>query len=107
MPNLFYALITALAIGLLGFTMEGTGVAIVASLIAGSALIAYRVAVWLAPDAGLLAGSAVALLGAYYGYTSPGSLRKFLGYSAHAFRCGVWFHGEERARVASCRHSHS
>jgi 4-amino-4-deoxy-L-arabinose transferase-like glycosyltransferase len=90
-PNLFYALITTLAIGLLGFAMEGTGVAIVAALIAGSALIAYRVAVWLAPDAGLLAGSAVALLGAYYGYTSPGRLRKLLGYSLMHFGAALGF----------------
>jgi len=81
LPNLLYAAIVALAIGALAFAMDGSCAALLAALLAGSALIAYRVAIWLAPDAALLAGSAVALLGAYLGYTSPGGTRKFLGYT--------------------------
>src|SRR6185437_6780571 len=38
------------------------------------------VTVWLAPDACLLAGCAISLLGAYIGYTSPAGRRKLLGY---------------------------
>jgi 4-amino-4-deoxy-L-arabinose transferase-like glycosyltransferase len=81
LPNLLYAAIVACAIAALAFAMDGGGAALVATLLAGSALIAYRVAIWLAPDAALLAGSAVALLGAYLGYSSRRGMRKFLGYS--------------------------
>ena len=80
LPNLLYALIVATAIGTLAARMAGRDAALVAALLAGSSLISYRVAVWLAPDAALLAGCAVALLGAYTGYTSPAGSRKFWGY---------------------------
>jgi 4-amino-4-deoxy-L-arabinose transferase-like glycosyltransferase len=80
LPNLLYALIVALATGTLAARMAGRGAALVAALIAASALINYRVAVWLAPDAALLAGCAVALLGAYTGYTCAAGARKFWGY---------------------------
>ena len=80
LPNLLYALIVATAIATLAARMAGRDAALVAALLAGSALISYRVAVWLAPDAALLAGCAVALLGAYSGYTSAAGSRKFWGY---------------------------
>lgn len=81
LPNLLYALIVAAATGTLAARMAGRGAALVAALLAGSALISYRVAIWLAPDAALLAGSAVALLGAYTGYTAAAGSRKFWGYT--------------------------
>lgn len=79
-PNLLYAAVTALAMGALGFAMDGVVAAIVAALVAGSAITAFRVTVWLAPDAGLLAGCAVSLLGAYLGYTAPPGRKKLHGY---------------------------
>jgi 4-amino-4-deoxy-L-arabinose transferase-like glycosyltransferase len=79
-PNLLYAGITAFAIGTLAFTMAGGAAAVVAALVAATLLIVFRVTVWLAPDAGLLAGCAVSLLGAYLGYTAPAGGRKLLGY---------------------------
>jgi 4-amino-4-deoxy-L-arabinose transferase-like glycosyltransferase len=81
LPNLLYALIVAMATGTLAARTAGRDCALVAALLAGSALLAYRVAVWLAPDAALLAGSSVALLGAYTGYASPAGSRKFWGYT--------------------------
>src|SRR6185312_12780258 len=45
-----------------------------------TALLAFRVTMWLAPDACLLAGSAVSLLGAYLGYMAPPGRRKLQGY---------------------------
>jgi 4-amino-4-deoxy-L-arabinose transferase-like glycosyltransferase len=81
LPNLLYAALVTVAIGALAFAMDGGAAALIAALLAGSALITYRVAIWLAPDAALLAGSAVALLGAYLGYTSPRGVRKLLGYT--------------------------
>ena len=81
LPNLLYALIVVLATGTLAARTAGREPALVAALLAGSALIAYRVSVWLAPDAALLAGCAVALLGASPGYASPAGSRKFWGYT--------------------------
>ncbi|HEX5460030.1 MAG TPA: glycosyltransferase family 39 protein [Steroidobacteraceae bacterium] len=80
LPNLLYAAITALAMGALGFAMDGVTAAIVAGLVAGTALAAFRVMMWLAPDACLLAGCAVSLLGAYLGYTAAPGRRKLYGY---------------------------
>src|SRR5579872_1694933 len=79
-PNLLYAAITAVAMGALGFAMDGVGAAIVAALVAGTAITAFRVTVWLAPDACLLAGCAVSLLGAYLGYTAAPGRSKLCGY---------------------------
>lgn len=80
-PNLLYATVTALAIGALGFLMDGTVAALVAALVAGTALTAFRVEMWLATDACLLAGCALSLLGAYLGYIAPRGRRKLLGYT--------------------------
>ncbi len=80
-PNIVYAIAGALAVGALAYCMAGASAALLSALLAGTALIAFRVAVWLAPDAGLLAGCALALLGAYAGFTSAPGRRKLLGYT--------------------------
>ena len=81
-PNLLYALITALSVGALALSMLGeVPAAVVAALVAMSALTAWRVSIWLAPDAALLAGCALALLGAWRGYRAPRGARKALGYT--------------------------
>ena len=80
-PNLIYAAVTALAIGALARAMGmDLAAAIIAALIAGSALTAWRAAIWLAPDACLLAGNALALLGVWLGYQAPVGRRKAGGY---------------------------
>jgi 4-amino-4-deoxy-L-arabinose transferase-like glycosyltransferase len=79
-PNLLYAAVTALAMGALGFAMDGVVAAIVAALVASTAITAFRVTMWLAPDACLLAGCAISLLGAYLGYTATPGRRKLYGY---------------------------
>jgi 4-amino-4-deoxy-L-arabinose transferase-like glycosyltransferase len=79
-PNLLYAAATALAIGALGFAMDGLAAAIVAAMVASTAIMAFRVTMWLAPDACLLAGCAISLLGAYLGYTAAPGRRKLYGY---------------------------
>jgi len=79
-PNILYAAVTALAVGALAFTMAGSAAAVIAALVAATTLIVFRVTVWLAPDASLLAGCAISLLGAYLGYTAPAGRRKLLGY---------------------------
>jgi 4-amino-4-deoxy-L-arabinose transferase-like glycosyltransferase len=80
LPNLLYAVITTLAIGLLVYTMAGATPAAIAKIVSGSALTAYQVAIWLAPDACLVAGCAVALLGLYRGYAASTAREKFWWY---------------------------
>jgi Dolichyl-phosphate-mannose-protein mannosyltransferase len=91
MPNLLYAAIAALAIGALAFAMDGATAAIVAALAAGTAITAFRVAIWLAPDACLLAGCAVALLGAYLGFRAPAGRGKLFGYTLMHLGAAVGF----------------
>src|SRR5580698_1575060 len=79
-PNILYAATTALAVGTLAFVMAGNAAAIIAALVAATAIILFRVSAWLAPDACLLAGCALSLLGAWLGFTSPAGRRKLLGY---------------------------
>lgn len=79
-PNILYAIVTAVAIGALAFSMAGSSAAVIAALISGTALIVFRVTAWLAPDACLLAGCAVALLGAWRGFSAAPGRAKLLGY---------------------------
>jgi 4-amino-4-deoxy-L-arabinose transferase-like glycosyltransferase len=90
-PNLLYAAIVALAIGALAFAMDGGTAAIVAALVAGTAITAYRVSIWLAPDACLLAGCAIALLGAYLGFSAPPGRSKLFGYTLMHVGAAVGF----------------
>ncbi|MGE0113909.1 MAG: ArnT family glycosyltransferase [Steroidobacteraceae bacterium] len=80
-PNLMYAIIVAFAIGLLVRSMAGWRAAVVAALVAGSTFEAYRVGIWLAPDACLAAGCAIALLGAYRGYVACEGHEKLFWYT--------------------------
>jgi 4-amino-4-deoxy-L-arabinose transferase-like glycosyltransferase len=91
-PNLLYAVITALAVGALALAMQTDGAsALLAALVAASALTAFRVSIWLAPDACLLAGSALALLGAWRGYRAPAGARKAAGYTLMHFGAAIGF----------------
>ena len=91
-PNLLYAVITALAVGALALAMQTDAVsALLAALVAASALTAFRVSAWLAPDACLLAGSALALLGAWRGYSAPAGARKAAGYTLMHLGAAIGF----------------
>jgi 4-amino-4-deoxy-L-arabinose transferase-like glycosyltransferase len=90
-PNLLYAAISALAVGALAFAMDGGLAAIVAALVAGTAITAFRVAIWLAPDACLLAGTSVALLGAYLGFKATPGRGKLFGYTLMHLGAAVGF----------------
>lgn len=79
-PNILYAVLTALAVGALALAMSDAAAAVMAALVTATGIIVFRVTVWLAPDACLLAGCAISLLGAYLGYISPAGRRKLLGY---------------------------
>ncbi|MBS0579781.1 MAG: glycosyltransferase family 39 protein [Proteobacteria bacterium] len=80
-PNLVYVAVTALGVAALALAMGlGAMPATLSALVAGSALLAFRVGIWLAPDAGLVAGNALALLGLWHGYTAPPGAAKLRGY---------------------------
>ena len=65
--------------------------AVFAAVVSMSALLAFRVSVWLAPDAALLAGSAIALLGAWSGYTAAPGWRKAAGYTLMHLGAAIGF----------------
>jgi 4-amino-4-deoxy-L-arabinose transferase-like glycosyltransferase len=82
LPNLLYAAIGALSLVGLALAMQAeVAAAVIAALVAMSALIAFRVTVWLAPDACLFAGCALALLGAWLGYRAAPGSAKARGYA--------------------------
>jgi len=92
LPNALYAVTAAVSLGAL--TLElGTdvGAAVIAALVALSALTVYRVSVWLAPDACLLAGCAVALLGVWRGYRAAPGVRKAAGYTLMHLGAAIGF----------------
>jgi 4-amino-4-deoxy-L-arabinose transferase len=80
LPNLLYALITAVGVGLLGARSLGKFAGWVAAATISTFLLAYQVAIWLATDAPLLAAVAVALLGAYIGFYAATSRERLRGY---------------------------
>lgn len=80
-PNLLYVLMLTLAVWWLVNSMTGGMGATLAAVIAGSACISYQVAIWLAPDASLLTGCAVSLLGLYRGYVASNGRDKLKWYT--------------------------
>lgn len=80
LPNLLYAVLATLAIGALAQSMVGPAAALTAALIAGSSLLGWRVAIWVAPDAALVAGCAIGLLGVWRGYRASRGRAKLLWY---------------------------
>jgi 4-amino-4-deoxy-L-arabinose transferase-like glycosyltransferase len=91
-PNLLYALAGALALGALAIAMHLEALpAVIAALVGMSALTAYRVSVWLAPDACLLGACALALLGVWRGYRAPPGSAKAAGYALMHVGAAVGF----------------
>jgi 4-amino-4-deoxy-L-arabinose transferase-like glycosyltransferase len=90
-PNLLYALITTLALGTLAYTIAGNTAAVVTALISGTALILFRVDAWLAPDACLLAGCALSLLGTWLGFSAQNGRGKLFGYGLMHLGAAIGF----------------
>jgi 4-amino-4-deoxy-L-arabinose transferase-like glycosyltransferase len=80
LPNLLYALVTAIAIGLLAKRSAGHFAGLVAAATVSSFLLCYQVAIWLATDAPLLAAVSVSLLGAYIGFYAVDRPQRLKGY---------------------------
>src|SRR6202453_3007870 len=80
LPNLLYALITALGVGLLASRCAGRFAGLVGAATISTFLLSYQVAIWLATDAPLLASVSVALLGAYIGFYATAGRERLRGY---------------------------
>jgi len=84
LPNLLYGLITVLCTAWLAAAMlppaQRRGGALVAAVVAGTAWLSFLHTIWLATDAPLLAGSAIALLGAWLGPTANSERGRNTGY---------------------------
>lgn len=80
LPNLLYALITALSVGFLARLSAGPMAGFVAAAAISTFLLSYQVEIWLATDAPLLAAVAAALLGAYSGFYARDSRERLRGY---------------------------
>jgi 4-amino-4-deoxy-L-arabinose transferase-like glycosyltransferase len=81
LPNLVYALITALAVYSLGRRSAGKLAGIAAAAAISTLLLSYQVAIWLATDAPLLAAVAVAQLGLYVGFYAANRRERLRGYT--------------------------
>ena len=107
LPNLLYALITALGVGLLASRSAGRFAGLVGAATISTFLLSYQVAIWLATDAPLLASVSVALLGAYIGFYATASKERLRGYllmhAALALRISV----QERGRLDGAGPGHS
>lgn len=90
-PDIVYAAVTALAVGATAAAMTDGGAGFLAALLAGTFLMTFRVSVWLAPDACLLAGCALALAGAYKGYTAAPGGPKLGGYTLMHLGAAIGF----------------
>jgi 4-amino-4-deoxy-L-arabinose transferase-like glycosyltransferase len=91
LPNLLYAMITALSVGLLAARSAGRFAGLVGAATIGTLLLSYQVAIWLATDAPLLAAVSVALLGAYVGFYATASPTRLRGYLLMHAALGVGF----------------
>ncbi len=91
LPNLLYALITALATYLLARSAAGPLAAAASAAAVSTFLLAYQVAIWLATDAPLLAAVAVALLGEYRGFYARGTAERLRGYTLMHVAVAVGF----------------
>jgi 4-amino-4-deoxy-L-arabinose transferase-like glycosyltransferase len=81
LPNLLYALMTAVGVGLLARRAAGSLAGWAAAAAIGTFLLSYQTSIWLATDAPLLAAVSVALLGAYRGFYAEGSADRLRGYT--------------------------
>ena len=104
LPNLLYALITALGVGLLARRSAGRLAGMVGAAAISTFLLSYQVAIWLATDAPLLAAVSVALLGAYRGFYAASTRERLRGYSG-CTRPWAWDFSARAPPPGWCRRS--
>jgi 4-amino-4-deoxy-L-arabinose transferase-like glycosyltransferase len=91
LPNLAYALIAALGVGMLATRCAGRLAGWAGAAAFSTFLLSYQVAIWLATDAPLLAAVSVALLGTYIGFYAESSRERVRGYLLMHAALGLGF----------------
>lgn len=91
LPNLLYALIAALGVGLLARRSIGVAAGFAAAAALSTFLLSYQVLLWLATDAPLLAAVSVALYGAYEGFYADRTTVRLRGYTVMHLALAVGF----------------
>jgi 4-amino-4-deoxy-L-arabinose transferase-like glycosyltransferase len=91
LPNLLYAFITALGVGLLARRSAGNFAGGVAAAAITTFLLSYQVTIWLATDAPLLAAVSIALLGAFVGFYATTAGERWRGYTLMHVALGIGF----------------
>jgi 4-amino-4-deoxy-L-arabinose transferase-like glycosyltransferase len=91
LPNLLYALITALSVGFLAARSLGRFAGLVGAAAVSTFLLSYQVAIWLATDAPLLAAVSASLLGAYIGFYADNRRERLRGYLLMHTALGLGF----------------
>jgi 4-amino-4-deoxy-L-arabinose transferase-like glycosyltransferase len=91
LPNLLYAMIAALGVGLLARLSAGRTAGLVGAAAMSTFLLSYQTAIWLATDAPLLAAVSVALLGAYRGFYATCTRERLRGYVLMHAALGLGF----------------
>ena len=91
LPNLLYALISALSVGLLARRLSGSVAGLAAGAAVGSFLLGYQTLIWLATDAPVLAFVSLALAGFGRGYLASDSRQRCTGYTLMHVALGAAF----------------
>jgi 4-amino-4-deoxy-L-arabinose transferase-like glycosyltransferase len=91
LPNLLYAMIAALGVGLLARRSAGPIAGLAGAAAIGTFLLAYQVAIWIATDAPLLATVCIALLGGYLGFYAAHTRERLRGYLLMHAALGLGF----------------
>jgi 4-amino-4-deoxy-L-arabinose transferase-like glycosyltransferase len=91
LPNLLYAVIAAIGVGLLARRSAGRFAGGVAAAAISTFLLSYQAVIWLATDAPLLAAVSIALLGAYAGFYARTSGERLRGYTLMHAALGIGF----------------
>jgi 4-amino-4-deoxy-L-arabinose transferase-like glycosyltransferase len=91
LPNLLYAIICTLCVGMLGRRSCGRWAGLIAAAVIGTFLLSYQVQIWFATDAPLLASTAAALLGAYIGFYASRTDKRLGGYTLMHAALGLGF----------------
>jgi 4-amino-4-deoxy-L-arabinose transferase-like glycosyltransferase len=91
LPNLLYAMIAALGVGLLASRSAGRVAGLVGAAAMSTFLLSYQTSIWLATDAPLLAAVSVALLGAYLGFYATCTRERLRGYLLMHAALGLGF----------------
>lgn len=81
LPNLLYALLTALSIGLLTRRLAGISAGVAAAAAISTFLLGYQTAIWFATDAPLLAFVSLGLLGLQRGFHASDRHTRWTGYT--------------------------